>query len=107
MTSQAVTLPPGLLIRSSTADDLRVAGRGIELVAERRQGIVAHGVQAAEILVEQDAVDVDQGDPRMRAVAPAGPDDRGDHLARVGRGGELDLDRRQPDIHRTGDWRRR
>ena len=53
--------------------DAGVARRGVELVAERRQGVVAHGVQAAVILVEQHAVDIDQGDPRDAARAPCRP----------------------------------
>ena len=52
--------------------DLGIAGRGIELVAEGRERIVADGIEAAIILVQENAVDVDQGDPGTgRGSVPA------------------------------------
>ena len=72
MMSHVVTLPPGLLIRDHDPHDLGIARRGFELVAERRQRIVADRNKTAEVLVQEQSIDIDQRDPRTGRGRMAG-----------------------------------
>ena len=73
--------------------DLRIARRGVQLVAKGRQRIVANGIETAVILVQEDSVDVDQGDSSTGRGDTARPNDLGRHLARIDRSGKLDVNR--------------
>ena len=107
MTSQAVTLPPGTIDPEHDRRHLRVAGSRLELVAERRQRVVAHGIHAAVILVDKKPVHVDERDPCARSLRLAGPDHRGRHLSRIGGRRQLDIERTPAASHRPPRWRSR
>ena len=64
--------------------------RKVMIVAH--EGGLADRIQAAEVLVQQDTVNVDQGDSRVGGWSFTGPDDGGRHLAGVDGRGELDID---------------
>ena len=55
--------------------DLRISGGRVELIAESGQRIVTHRIETAEILIQEQAVDVDERNPRTARLTglPAQP----------------------------------
>ena len=53
------------------SDDARVARRGFEFFVEGSDRILARRVESGEVLIEEEAVDVDHRDPRR--MSPRGP----------------------------------
>ncbi len=89
MMSVAVTPPPGRVDPEHDGADPRVGRRGLQLLAEGGHGVLADGVEADEVLVEDQAVHIDDRHPRRTRPRSPHPDDRRHH--RSGVGGRRDL----------------
>ena len=97
---------PGAMDPQHDRRDPPVAGRGLELLTEGRDRILAGIVDPFSVLVQEHPVHVDHGEPgsEVGAPAPSRPDYRRHHRTRVDGRGKLDR-HLPPDVRLGGHIR--
>ena len=75
------------------SDDARVARRGFEFFVEGSDRILARRVESGEVLIEEEAVDVDHRDPRRMSPRGPGAKDDGNNRPGIMAHRRFDLDR--------------